>query len=105
MPVGPVLPGQYFNPAAFTQVLPTGQWGNAAPGSIAGPQIYTLNASAARTFRFGERHSMEIQLVTSNALNKVTITGWDTQVGTQQFGQATGVNGMRTVTASMRFRF
>jgi hypothetical protein len=105
VPVGPVLPGQYFNPAAFTQVLPTGQWGNAAPGSIAGPQIYTLNASAARTFRFGERHSMEIQLVTSNALNKVTITGWDTQVGSQQYGQATGVNGMRTVTASMRFRF
>jgi hypothetical protein len=48
---------------------------------------------------------MEIQLVTSNALNKVTITGWDTQVGSQQYGQATGVNGMRTVTASMQFRF
>jgi len=105
VPVGPVLPGQYFNTAAFTQVLPAGQWGNAAPGSIAGPQIFSLSASAARTIRFGERHSAEFQLVTSNALNHVTITGWNTQVGSQTFGQATGVNGMRTVTASMRFRF
>ncbi len=105
VPVGPVEPGQYFNTAAFSQVIPAGQWGNAAPGSIAGPQIFNLSASAARVFRFGERHSMEIQLVTTNALNHVTITGWDTQVGSQQFGQATAVNGMRTVTASMRFRF
>ena len=100
----PLQPNQYFNTAAFV-TPPAGVWGNASPGMIAGPQIFSLNGSAARVFRFGERHSVELQLVTTNALNKVTITGWNTQVGSQQFGQATNVNGMRTVTANLRFRF
>jgi hypothetical protein len=102
--IAPTVPGTYFNTAAFS-APPVGQWGDASPGMIAGPQIFSLNASAARVFRFGERHSAELQLVTSNAMNHPTITGWNTQLGSQTFGQATGVSGMRTVTASMRFRF
>jgi hypothetical protein len=99
-----IRPNQYFNTLAFTTPIP-GEWGDASPGSIPGPTIYSLNASASRVFRFGERHSADLQLQSTNALNTVTITGWNTQVGTQTYGQATAVNGMRTVTASLRFRF
>jgi hypothetical protein len=102
--LAPMVAGQYFNTAAFTTPI-RGLWGNAAPGSIPGPMIYSLNASASRVFRFGERHSMDLQVVSSNAMNTVTITGWDTRVGSQTYGQGTGTGAMRSVTASARFRF
>jgi hypothetical protein len=104
--VAPVFlrPNQYFNTAAFTTPQP-GQWGDSGIGIIPGPQIWSLNANAARVFRFGDRHTAQFEITTSNALNHPTITGWDTTYGSGTFGQATGVSGMRTVQTSLRFRF
>ena len=99
-----VRPNQYFNTAAFATPAP-GTWGNAGIGIIPGPQIWSLSGNAARTIRFGERHTAQFELMTTNALNHPTITSWNTSVGTQTFGQAQGVSGMRTVQTSLRFRF
>jgi hypothetical protein len=103
-PIGAVAPGYFFNTSAFINPIP-GQWGDAAPGSIPGPTIYSLNGSASRVIRFGERHSADLQIQTTNALNTVIINAWDMRVGSQTFGEATGTSGMRNVTASLRFRF
>jgi hypothetical protein len=103
-PIAPTQANFYFNTAAFVSPLP-GQWGSAAPASIPGPFAYSLNASASRVFRFGERHSMDLQLQSNNVLNTVIINSYSTAVGSQQYGEALGTSGMRTVTASLRFRF
>jgi hypothetical protein len=97
-------PGLFFNTAAFIAPLP-GVWGDAARGSIPGPLGYALNGQASRVFRFGERRSADLQLTANNVLNTVIINGWNTSVGSNSYGQAINAANMRTVTASLRFRF
>ena len=80
-------------------------WGNAGRNTIPGPMVVSLNASAGRVFRLGERRSMDLQLRATNALNTVVITRWNTQLNNNTFGQPTGVSAMRSVTTSLRFRF
>jgi hypothetical protein len=48
---------------------------------------------------------MDLQLQSNNVLNTVIINSYSTAVGSQQYGEALGTSGMRTVTASLRFRF
>ncbi len=103
-PVGAVLPGQLFNTAAFVNPA-AGTWGNAGRSIIPGPISFSLNASANRTFRLGDRQRMQFSLQANNALNTVVVNGWGTTLGTSTFGQATGVSAMRSVSASTRFNF
>ena len=84
---------------------PPATWGNAGRNTIPGPMLVSLNASAGRVFRLGERRSLELQLRANNALNTVVISRWNTQLNTNTFGQPTGVSAMRSVTTSLRFRF
>jgi len=100
----PAPVGQLFNPAAFA-VPAAGAWGNAGRNTIPGPMLVSLNASAGRVFRLGERRSLDLQLRASNALNTVVISRWNTQLNTNTFGLPTGVSAMRSVTTSLRFRF
>jgi hypothetical protein len=104
IPLFPAPAGDLFNPAAFA-VPAAGTWGNAGRNTIPGPMIVSLNASAGRVLRLGERRSLDLQLRATNALNTVVITRWNTQLNSNTFGQPTGVSGMRTVTTSLRFRF
>ncbi len=103
-PLEPAPAGKLFNPAAFG-IPVAGQWGNAARNTIPGPMVVSLNAAAGRVLRLGERRSLDLQLRAMNALNTVVITRWNTQLNTNTFAQPTGVANMRTVTASLRFRF
>ncbi len=102
--ISPVSGGTILNAAAFTTPA-AGTWGNAGRNTIPGPIVPSLNASAGRVFRIGERHSVDLQLRANNALNTVVITRWNTALNTTTFGHPTGVNAMRSVTASLRFRF
>jgi hypothetical protein len=96
--------GMLFNTAAF--VAPAaGTWGTAGRNTIPGPAVFSLNASIGRVFRFGERHSVDLQLQGQNILNRVTITSWGTTIGSANYGLATAASGMRKLTASLRFRF
>jgi trimeric autotransporter adhesin len=96
--------GLLFNTSAFTSPV-AGTWGTAGRNTIPCPTIVSLNGSIGRVFRFGERHSADLQFQAQNVLNKVTITNWGTVVGSTNYGLATSASGMRKITVSLRFRF
>lgn len=102
LPVG--ADGSLFNSAAFAEPV-AGEWGNAGRNTIPGPTILSLDSSLGRVFRFGERHSLDLQIQAQNTLNHVTVTGWGTVLGSSTYGLATDAAAMRKVTVNLRFRF
>jgi len=104
---GPVhlnSPGVFLNAAAFAAPA-AGQWGTARRDSIIGPNQFSLNATMQRTFRLSKRYNLSAQLDATNVLNHVMYSGWNTSVGSPQFGAPAGTNGMRTIQITMRLRF
>jgi hypothetical protein len=104
LPIYAAPAGLYLNPAAFVAPLP-GQWGTAGRNIITGPMQFSLNSSFGRVFRLGERRSVDLRFDSTNVLNHVSFTSWNTTVGSQQFGLPTSANAMRTMQATLRFRF
>jgi trimeric autotransporter adhesin len=102
--LAPTLPGYGFNIDAFTKP-PAGQWGDAGRNIITGPLEFSLNASAGRVFRIGERRSFDLRYDATNVLNHVTYTSWNTTLGNAQFGLPVSANTMRTMQLTARFRF
>ncbi|HTS61335.1 MAG TPA: carboxypeptidase-like regulatory domain-containing protein [Candidatus Acidoferrales bacterium] len=98
------LPGQTFNYAAFA-IPALGQWGNAGRDTITGPMTFSLNASLGRVFRIGERHSIDLRYDITNALNHVTFSTYNTVVGSNNLGLVSGPSAMRSMTATIRFRW
>ena len=96
--------GLFLNPAAYTPPSP-GQWGNAGRDSIIGPAQFALNASMGRTFRLHGRFNLDFRIDSTNALNHVTFTSWDTTVTSTQFGLPAAADAMRSMQATMRLRF
>jgi outer membrane receptor protein involved in Fe transport len=96
--------GMSLNPAAYTVPLP-GQWGNAGRNSIIGPAQFTLNASMGRTFRLNGRFNLDLRVDSTNLLNHVTFTSWDTTINSAQFGLPTTANAMRSMQTTLRVRF
>jgi hypothetical protein len=96
--------GLFLNPAAYTPPSP-GQWGNAGRDSILGPGQFALNASMGRTFRLHGRFNLDFRIDSTNSLNHVTFTSWDTTITSQQFGLPAAADAMRSVQATMRLRF
>src|SRR5579885_3495023 len=103
-PVYATAPGLFLNPAAYTPPRP-GYWGDAGRNSITGPAQLTLNASLGRTFRLSDRLNLDLRADSSNALNRVTFTAWNTTVNSPQFGLPAAANAMRTMQISLRLRF
>jgi len=100
----PVFIDGVLNPLAFTTPL-AGQYGNAGRDTITGPMTFGMNASAGRTFRLGERRNVDIRFDARNVLNHVNFGGYNTTVGSTQFGALQSPNAMRAFTATLRFRF
>jgi len=96
--------GLFLNPAAYTAPL-SGQWGSAGRNSITGPGQFTLNASMARTFRLRDRFNLDLRIDSTNLLNHVTFTTWNTTVNSTQFGLPTTANPMRSMQTTLRLRF
>ena len=96
--------GFFLNPAAYTAPLP-GQWGNAGRNSITGPAQFTLSASLGRTFRVSDRFNLDLRIDSTNALNHVTFTTWNTTVNSAQFGLPAAANAMRSMQTTLRLRF
>ena len=97
-------PGFFLNPAAYTAPLP-GQWGNAGRDSITGPAQFTLNASVGRIFRVSDRFNLDVRADSTNPLNHVTFTTWNTIVNSTQFGLPAAANTMRSLQLTLRLRF
>jgi trimeric autotransporter adhesin len=97
--------GLFLNPAAFAAPL-SGQWGDAGRDIITGPMLFSLNQSVGRVFRLpGDRKSIDLRFDVTNVLNHVTWTSYDTVVGNAMFGLPTAANAMRSMQATLRFRF
>jgi hypothetical protein len=96
--------GLFLNPAAFSPPAP-GEWGNVGRNSIVGPNRFSLDASMGRAFRLGDRYNMEFRLNSTNALNHVTYTSWNTVVNSSQFGLPSAANPMRSIQANLRLSF
>jgi hypothetical protein len=93
-------PGRFLNAGAFTNPV-YGYWGTAGRNSIVGPGQFTMNSSMSRTFH----ENLDLRLDTTNTLNHVTFTSWNAVANNPQFGLPAAANGMRTVQATLRWRF
>lgn len=96
--------GLFLNPAAYTAPV-SGQFGDAGRDSITGPAQFTWNLSMARTFRMSDRLNLDIQLASTNILNHVTFTSWNTTVNSELFGAPATANPMRSILTTVRLRF
>jgi hypothetical protein len=104
LPIYAAPAGFFLNPAAFA-APPPGEWGDAGRNSITGPALFSLNASVGRVFRIADRRSIDLRFDGTNALNHVNYTSWNATVGSIQFGLPTSAGTMRTLQATLRFRF
>ena len=101
----PVTAGSgFFNTAAF--VIPqAGTFGNAGRNTIPGPDMFSFNANISRVFQIKERKNLEIQINSTNILNHPVPTSFGTVVNNQlTYGVLTGMNGMRIISGTIRFR-
>jgi hypothetical protein len=96
--------GRALNPDAFAVPAP-GTWGNAGRNIITGPSQFTMNASAGRTFRWGDRFNADLRIDASNVFNHPVFTSWNTVITSAQFGLLNPAGQMRTVQTSLRVRF
>ena len=97
-------PGLFLNPLAYTAPA-AGQWGNAGRNTITGPSQLSMNASAGRTFRWGDRVNADLRIDASNALNHPVFPSFNTVISSAQFGLHNPPGAMRTVQTSLRVRF
>ena len=97
-------PTWLFNENAFATPV-AGTWGNSGRDVIRGPFRISVNGSANRTFRFGERLRMTFNMQATNILNSVVVTGWNTSLASNTYGQVNGVGAMRNVSTGLRFNF
>jgi hypothetical protein len=98
-PVYAAPTGRFLNPAAYAAAA-AGLWGDAGRNSITGPGQFAVNASMGRSFG-----DVDLRFDSTNALNHVTFPSWNTTVNGAQFGLPNPANAMRSVQATLRWRF
>lgn len=96
--------GYFLNRAAYTAPQP-GQWGDARRDSITGPSQFSLDASVGRTFRLHDRYNLNVRVDSTNLLNHVTYTDWNTTMTSPQFGLPAAANAMRSLEFTVRVRY
>jgi hypothetical protein len=108
--------GRHLNPAAYAAPV-SGQWGNAGRNSITGPNQFSFNVSVGRTFRLKDRYNLDLRVDSTNLLNHVVFTKWNTTVNPASnvalnsatnsplFGLPASANAMRSLQTTMRLRF
>ena len=102
--VDDAAPGQPFNYFAFV-VPAAGQWGSAGRDTITGPIQFALNASLGRNFRLTERKNIDLRFDATNALNHVAFRSFNTTIGSNNLGLLSNPSNMRSLLATLRFRF
>jgi hypothetical protein len=100
--------GHFLNAAAYAAPQP-GEFGTAGRDSITGPGTFTLNASVSRTFRIEKRYNLDVRVDTSNVLNHVVYSSYNTTINptltSPLFGLPASANSMRTLQTTARLRF
>ncbi len=94
----------HLNIAAYAAPS-AGQWGSAGRDSIIGPSQFTLTSSLGRTFRVKDKWNFDLRADSTNLVNHVTFTGWNTVVNGTTFGLPASANAMRTFQMTGRLRY
>jgi hypothetical protein len=94
----------FFNTKAFSQPA-FGTFGDAPRNVLFGPGGHTLNATFSRDMRLGGNKALSVNINVNNLLNTIVWSSIDTNVLSTTFGEVTRLGSMRTITASLRFRF
>lgn len=103
-PIYAAPPGYFLDSAAYAVPQP-GHWGDARRDSITGPLQFSLDASVGRTFRLHDRYNLNVRVDSTNLLNHVTYTNWNTTVTSPQFGLPSAANAMRSLHLTVRLRY
>lgn len=104
--------GLHLNPAAYKAPV-AGEWGDAGRNSITGPDQFVFNAQLQRSFRLKDRYNLDVRADSTNLLNHVVFTTWNTTLNpgsnpalnSPLFGLPAAANAMRSVQITMRLRF
>jgi trimeric autotransporter adhesin len=98
--------GMFLNQAAFA-IPAAGEFGNAGVDTITGPQQFSMNGAAQRTFRINDRTTLNLSVNATNVLNHVVFSGWGSTINSQYFGvpNPNSANTMRRMTIRADFRF
>ena len=97
--------GYHLNAAAYATPA-AGQFGNAGRYSIEGPNQVTLDSSLARVFKLRDPLSLDVRIDSTNVLNHVAFSGWNTITNGSTFGLPASQRGsMRSFELSGRLRF
>jgi hypothetical protein len=96
--------GYHLNAAAFATPA-SGQFGNAGRYSIEGPNAVALDSSLARVFKLRDPLSLDVRIDSTNVLNHVAFTGWNTITNSTTFGLPASARSMRSFELSGRLRF
>ena len=108
--------GLHLNPGAYKAPL-TGEWGDAGRNSITGPGQFVFNGQLQRSFRLKDRYNLDVRADSTNLLNHVVFTSWNTTLNPASnagsnpaltsplFGLPAAANAMRSLQITMRLRF
>ena len=96
--------GYHLNAAAFAAPA-GGQWGTAGRYSVEGPDAVSLDSSLARVFKLRDPLSLDVRIDSTNVLNHVVYTGWNTISNSTTFGLPVASRAMRSFQLSGRLRF
>lgn len=101
---GPKTVQQWFNTNAFAAPA-AGFFGNAAPGSIAGPGTIDFDMALYKDFKIGERQKFQFRGELFNIFNHSNFSGVSTSVGAGNFGAITGARDPRIAELALRYEF
>jgi len=104
--------GLHLNPAAYEAPL-AGEWGDAGRNSITGPGQFVFNGQLQRSFRLKDRYNLDFRVDSTNLLNHVVFTSWNTTLNpgsnpalnSPLFGLPAAANAMRSLQTTIRLRF
>jgi hypothetical protein len=89
--------------------LPTGVEGNLGRNTFRGPGFAETDASLVKNISLPwltkEKSNLQIRLDMYNALNRVNMQGWDTNLNDGNFGKATGTAQARTMQLGAHYAF
>ena len=96
---------QWFSPSAFAQPA-NGTFGSCGVGTVRGPGLTTLDLNVSKTFKFTERHGVDIRAEFINLANHPILNAPNTGVG-PQLGLLNSSNqfGGREVQFAMKYHF
>ena len=105
----------YLNPAAFTQICPTGAtpltcsnygtFGNVGRNSVRAPSSFQFDGQVSRIFPIHERLTSTLRLECFNVLNHPNFNGPSAGLTSSTFGQISGASAARVFQGSVKFNF